>query len=372
MTTPSTVMEHRDRSLDVPARETQAPTNGKRRAAPKAAPAYAVGLDVGYAYVKWLAQDGTRQMLPTAVAPMDLDTGQRGALRASDHLVQIDGTAYLVGQGAIWSGRRLTDHLRWDTWWHSIPYRAVLAALAERVPPGAIVVTGVPLSIPLAPAISEPIERILKQTLKARQVVVTQQGLAAAVALNLLDEAAQLALIDVGGRTTEFVTIRHGQVHTARSAGLRAGVCELYETVAAKYREQWHWDVDSYAIEQAVRGALPLARMGHDPAAAQRDLHEQVRLAAKPLADRLLAKCRDLWHDGLWLDRVILCGGGADLVAETLRLWRSDLVLADDRQWLNARGYLRLAAELLDAREPAPGAAEGTGDDPAGKESGAR
>ncbi len=341
-------------------RETASPTpNGRRRHAAKAAVSFAAGLDVGYAYVKWIGQDGTRHIIPTAVAPVDLDTGPRGPLRAGDHLVTIDDTAYLVGQGAIWSGRRLADHLRWDTWWQSIPYRAALAALAERVPPGAIIVTGIPLSLPLTAAMSAPIERLLKQTLKAKQVVVTQQGLAAGLALDLLDEDAQIGLLDIGGRTTEFVTIRHGHIQTARCAGLRAGVCEIYETVAAQCRADWGWDADGYLIEQALRGALALPRLRADAATLTRELQERVRAAAKPIGERLVAKCRDLWHDGQWLDRVILCGGGADLFAETLRHWRQDLTLAEDRQWLNARGYLKLARDLAEPHDSTPSDAAG-------------
>ncbi|WP_447859678.1 ParM/StbA family protein [Nitrospira calida] len=350
-----------DEHLSVSETAVQRPAKPRaRRPAAKSSAAYAAGLDVGYAYVKWLAADGTRELLPTAVAPLDLDGGPAGRTRPGDTVITLDGTAYLVGHGAIWSGRRLSDHLRWDTWWQSIPYRAVLLALAERVPPGAVLVTGVPLSVPLTPALSEPIERVLKQTLKARQVLVTQQGAAAAVALDLLDQDSQIGLIDIGGRTTEFVTIRYGRIHTARCTGLRLGVCALYDTLAADCHARWNWEVDGYVIEQLLRGALPAVRLGPDQATVIRDLQDRLRVAAAPLADQLLATCRSLWQDGRWLDQVILCGGGAELFAEPLRRWRGDLVLAEDRQWLNVRGYLRLASDLVPASGADP-AANGEG-----------
>lgn len=343
--TPSVVEPPHADAAPTPAR----PRPRAPRARPAPPAAYAAGLDVGYAYVKWLDQTGARLCLPTAVAPVDLDTTPTGTLRPGDFLARIDDAPYLVGQGAIWSGRRLTDHLRWDTWWQSIPYRAVLQALAAQVPPGGIIVTGVPLSVPLTTAITAPIERTLTAALRARQVLVTQQGAAAAVALDLFQADGQFAVIDIGGRTTELLTIRYGQIQTAQCAGLRLGVCEVYDRVAADCRAQWQWDVDGYVIEQAARGAITLPRTGQDPDATARDLADRLRSAAKPLGERLIAKCRDLWRDGQWLDRIVVCGGGADLFLDALRWWRPDCTPAEDRQWLNARGYLALAAGLAEA-----------------------
>lgn len=321
---------------------------GSRKHHPSNGVAYAAGLDIGYAYVKWVDQAGDKYALPTAVAPVDLDNGLRGQARQEDIVVTVDHAPYLVGYGAIWSGRRLSDHLRWDSWWHSITYRAILAALAKRVPPGGVIVTGIPWSLPLTSSLSEPIERLIRQTLRARKVVVTQQGSAAALSLDLLNEEAQIGLIDIGGRTSEFVTIVHGQISLARSGGIRAGVCELYESLAAECRTRWQWDIDGYVIEHVLRGAMTVPRLSSDKDGLLQELRERLRTLAKPVAERLVGKCRDLWHDGHWLDRVVVCGGGASMFLEAIQGWRRDVVVPPDGQWLNARGYAALAKAIAD------------------------
>lgn len=315
-----------------------------------AAPAYAAGLDVGYAAVKWLASDGTRHWIPTAVAPLDLDPLPRTP-QADDRLVRVDGASYLVGAGALWSSRCLTDHLRWDTWWQSIPYRAMLAALADRIPPNGLIVTGVPLSLPLTVAISTPIEQLLTEMLGARQVIVTQQGLAAALALDLLGKPGHAALIDIGGRTTECVTVRHGQVHAATCRGLRLGVCELYDALAEDYRRQWGWDLDGALLDAVLRGDASLPGLyAEDPTWLQ-TVRTRLAALAQPLGERLLAVCRELWGDGRWLDQVIVCGGGASVFLESIQHWRRDARVPEQSPWLNAQGYLRIAQEAI--AEPA-------------------
>ncbi len=79
MTTPTTPSAEPDLSAAVTPPTRPAKPRSRRPAA-KPSAAYAAGLDVGYAYVKWLAADGTRELLPTAVAPLDLDGSPPGQL----------------------------------------------------------------------------------------------------------------------------------------------------------------------------------------------------------------------------------------------------------------------------------------------------
>ncbi len=332
-----------------------------------ATPSLAVGLDVGYATLKVVTSQGQRWLVPTAVAPVDLDDASLIWGRASTNgsspasatafpaaVTLADGTRYVLGTAAIWSGRRLRDHLHWDQWWQSIPYQALLEALAAVLPPRAVVVTGLPLHLALVEAARTAVAALLQRRLRAQTVSLVPQGIAAALALDVLTSQDQLAVIDIGGRTTECVTIVHGQIQLARSAGVRAGVMSGYEAVAAAYRSQGAWDLDAYVVEQAVRGECPVHRVATGLTAPA--LLDQVREALKPVAAQILAKCRELWGDGRRLDRVLLCGGGATLLAGALADWRPDVAVVPDALWLNAQGYLRVAQTLLAAATPAPAA----------------
>ncbi|WP_447973927.1 ParM/StbA family protein [Nitrospira sp. Kam-Ns4a] len=333
----------------------------------RTAPSLAVGLDVGYAYLKVLTSRGERWLLPTAVAPVDLDdalwTGPSAVpAPAGDPPASFptrvrlpDGAAYVLGDAAIWSGRRLLDHLRWDQWWQSIPYQALLRAVAAVLPPRAVVVTGLPLHLALADSARAAVAACLTSLLRAQTVSFVPQGIAAALALEALQSQEQVAVLDIGGRTTEFVTIVHGQIQVSRSTGMRLGVGPIYEAVAAQYRACGEGELDAYVVEQAARGDCPLHRVL--PGLTQTALLEHLRVAAKATIGTILAKCRELWGDGRRLDRVILCGGGAALLAPWLTEWRADLQVAPDALWLNAQGYLRVAQTLLAAATPPASAA---------------
>jgi plasmid segregation protein ParM len=321
-----------------------------------------VGLDIGYSHIKVVTSRGTQVVMPTAVAPADGDDwvvgdDQHGAALA-DVVVLPDGGRYLVGQTAIWSGRRCRDHLQWDTWWHSIPYRVMLHALRAHVPSGSTVVTGVPLHVAIDGA-REPITRLLKQVLRASRVYVMPQGVAAAAALGLSQTQDHTALIDIGGRTTELVALFEGRLLLSRSSGVRLGVLSVYETAAAQLQARYGIDVDSYLVEAAARGATVIRRQG-EPLPVD-EIQMFIQQAAKPLADQLLARIAIQWPDRHQFSRVILCGGGSLLVAERFREWRRDLIIPPDPYWLNARGYLMIGQHLVERSRPARAAASAQG-----------
>jgi hypothetical protein len=174
-----------------------------------AVPTLAVGLDVGYAAVKVMTSQGDRWLLPTAVAPVDLDvlelpSGNGAAPSAATQTVPStvtlpDGSRYLLGTAAIWSGRRLKDHLTWDQWWQSIPYQVLLQALRVVIPPRAVIVTGLPLHLASLADVRQHLAQVCQQVLSAAQVVVLPQGVAAAFALGLDRSPQHVAIIDIGG-----------------------------------------------------------------------------------------------------------------------------------------------------------------------------
>jgi len=316
-----------------------------------------VGLDIGYSHIKLVTSRETQVVMPTAVAPADGDdwvVGQEPDGAALTDVVTLpEGGRYLVGQAAIWSGRRCRDHLQWDTWWHSIPYRVLLHAMRAHVPPGSTVVTGVPLHLAID-AVREPIVRLLKQILRASRVYVMPQGVAAAAALGLSQTQDHTALIDLGGRTTELVALFEGRLMLSRSGGVRLGILSVYETAAAQLQARYGIDVDSYLVEAAARGAAVIRRQG-EPLPAE-EIQTFIQQAAKPLADQLLARVAIQWPDRHQFGRVILCGGGSLLVAERFREWRRDLIVPPDPYWLNARGYLLIGRHLVERSRPTRGA----------------
>jgi hypothetical protein len=338
-------------------------------------PTVAVGLDVGYAMLKVTTNRGDRWLVPTAVAPVDLDlidlappadgTAEAAAGAPFPHTVTLpDGSRYLLGTSAMWSGRRLRDHLVWDQWWQSIPYRVLLQALRTVLPPKPLVVTGLPLHLASLAETRAELAHTCQRLLGAQQVAVLPQGVAAAMALGLHAGTEHLAVIDIGGRTTECVTLTGGHVHMARSMGLRVGVLAAYERVAERYRQRDGWDVDAYLIDQALRGDYPLTRIC--PGLTLEALKRQLQEALAPLAERIRAACQTLWGDGGQLDRVIVCGGGGALLLDQLTAWRTGLLLAPDAVWLNAQGYLQAAQTVLAAKSQSMGNRTGIGAPAAG------
>jgi len=145
-----------------------------------------------------------------------------------------------------------------------------------------------------------------------------------------------VAVIDIGGRTTDFVVVADQALRHDSSGSLRCGLLDLKRQVAAAIRAKFDLEeLSERATEYAVRtGSVGLFGKTHDVAA-------QVRDARHVIVERLHAETQRQLGHGAELERILFVGGGAVALAEDIRDWFPNQTIAPHPTFANARGMLK-------------------------------
>ena len=145
-----------------------------------------------------------------------------------------------------------------------------------------------------------------------------------------------VAVIDIGGRTTDFVVVADQAVRHDSSGSLRCGLLDLKRHVASAIRAKFDLEeLSERAADDAVRsGSVRLFGKTHDVA-------ELVRHARRELVERLHAETQRQLGRGAELERILFVGGGAVALAEDIRDWFPNQTLAPHPAFANARGMLK-------------------------------
>ena len=175
-------------------------------------------------------------------------------------------------------------------------------------------------------------------------VIVEREGKA------LLDEkqlSVPVAIVDIGGRTTDYVVVKDQGILHASSGSLQCGMLDVKQIVANGIQERF--DLESLG-EQLIAHAVEhkivrLQGKDHDVAAL-------VEAAKREVVERIHAETRRQLGLGLELDRVLFVGGGTVALAEDIANWFPHQAIAEHPAFANARGmlkYLRYVCEASDA-----------------------
>lgn len=145
-----------------------------------------------------------------------------------------------------------------------------------------------------------------------------------------------VAVIDIGGRTTDFVVVADQAVRHDSSGSLRCGLLDLKRQVASAIRAKFDLEeLSERATEDAVRtDSVRLFGKPHDVA-------ELVRDARREIVQRLHAETQRQLGRGAELERILFVGGGAVALAEDIRDWFPNQTIAPHPAFANARGMLK-------------------------------
>ena len=315
-------------------------------------PSMLIGLDIGYGYTKFVSHDHQRMILPSLVAPADMHTFSLG-LGDNGHTVTVDGADYVVGEGAVSRGFRFSEE--YDGWWTSVRYKALIQYLKQFIPPHSHVCSGLPLHVFNAVKAHEQVQDVIRHGLRASRVTLMPQGVGAFCAATTMDESLKLGrvgIVDIGGRTTELVTLCDGNFLAHQSKGLVLGVSTLFQKAAVQLTTHTERTIDAYEFDWAFRQTKPIMIKGEP--VSQEILTRVVQPLIAPFLDELFRDMTTLWGTGApGLDRLVFCGGGAALLQEQLSAFRSHYTVMPDSQFANALGYLTYARWTTPQAEPA-------------------
>jgi plasmid segregation protein ParM len=175
-------------------------------------------------------------------------------------------------------------------------------------------------------------------------VIVEKEGRA------VLDDkhvAVPIAIVDIGGRTTDYVVVKDQGILHASSGSLQCGMLDVKQSVENGIQERFDQEtlseqIVSHAVEH---GVVRLHGKEYGVGAL-------VDAAKQEVVERLHAETRRHLGLGVELDRVLFVGGGTVALAEYIANWFPHQAIAEHPAFANARGmlkYLRYVCEASDA-----------------------
>lgn len=332
-------------------------------------------VDVGFGYVKGLADHGGRFRCPAVLAPDEgddaLDTLWGEGVGPERVRVDRDGQSatWLVGSSAL-SAPGATRPWAADAT-HRVGYDVLVAtALAAMAPSGAEAVSvdlvlGVPLGLfgaqqeALSAAFHgrrwtvtrgrhRPIALHVQTMLVAPQAAGAYyaEALTPAGAVRdarLLRQAA--GVVDVGFRTTDYFLMAwdDNHLHPVRglSGSLDSGYVDVLEAVRRRAGQVTGQMVDPMQVEAALRQG-PGCLYAADRTV---DLRSWAQEAGRAAGQRVADQIRLVWGQHLLtMGTVLLAGGGATALKEPLLALHPGARLVEDPMFANARGFLGLQA----------------------------
>jgi len=145
-----------------------------------------------------------------------------------------------------------------------------------------------------------------------------------------------IAIVDIGGRTTDCVVVKdQGVIHTS-SGSLQGGMLDVKQSVADGIQERFDLEsVGEQLVSHAVdHGVVRLHGKNHDVA-------DLVDAAKRELVERLYAETRRQFGLGVEMDRVLLVGGGTVALVEHSADWFPNQAIAEHPAFDKARGMLK-------------------------------
>ena len=156
-----------------------------------------------------------------------------------------------------------------------------------------------------------------------------------------------IAVIDIGGRTTDTVVVRDQGILHQSSGSSAFGLLDVKQALADSLQERFDLEqVADRLLTHAVQHKV-VRLFGRD-----HDVNMEVSAAKQELVERLYAETRRQLGRAIELDTVLFVGGGAVALADHITDWFPNQLIADEPAFGNARGmlkYLQFVCERADA-----------------------
>lgn len=324
-----------------------------------------VGLDVGRSSVKivatWGKQFSERKeiLFPSSVVPAFRLTDEMEIARADKETVTVDSKQYFFGDTAMLQGQDdLSAGLRED-WVFSAHHKALfLGGLKKLTDAGvpnidtALVVVGLPASLYAAQKTKLAVEltqlaprcevKILPQSMGPyHQMMFTPEGFEAN---GVNPDKDSWAVVEIGQYTTDYAMLINGRpIENAYGScdGMRIAAEQLVRTL----QERKSLTLELPEATETLR-TKSIRNFG-----SLIDVTEEVKASTVPLASQIVNKSNQLLGNKVReLTGVLVAGGGAELIYETLLQAWPHAKLTDNPRFAVADGFNRYAAAFNNYR----------------------
>lgn len=340
-----------------------------------------VAVDLGYGFVKAISSSGKRALFPSLAGkgferPMtDLFGRQEEGL--ANMQVEYEGEQYFLGELAkeSRSASRIFERERFSHVYTHLLLHAAVQAVTDPATTAVKLATGLPLDFyqaqakafqqsitgrELALAWQSGLFAGRSRAVQIEEALVFPQGAAAVFSAllthegsfaypGLMKEGALIALIDIGFRTTDYVTVelQAGGAFTpvARLSGtVEEGIVNMHRDLRQAFKEQSGGaDLTEFFIGRLLKDG-EISYKGK-----RLDFSDTIDRSKQSIASNITDRLKGVWAEEADLfEGIFLAGGGGSLVESRLQpSFDHRLILIQESQFANAIGYLRLGKALF-------------------------
>lgn len=147
-----------------------------------------------------------------------------------------------------------------------------------------------------------------------------------------------LVIIDIGGRTTDFVVVEDGGVDHAKSGSVEIGGHILRDEMHARLAEQFNLDPMRSIKESRIREAIESGffRTGGE----RHPVHQILAEERNHLASRIHEATQTRIGKALEYDSILVIGGGVNELRSSISEWFPRAVIPKNPGFVNAEGML--------------------------------
>lgn len=332
-----------------------------------------ISVDVGYGYVKAIADNNKRVIFPTLIGN-GIDSNFGKVFREENNIknihVDYNGESFFVGDMALDSKNqsRIFEQKRYDDDKFKLILNVAIQLLTEGKATNVNLTTGLPLSFyssqrkevreslkGLQPTVTWKSGTLAGQSLAVNinEVIVFPQGAAAinSALSNDKDEFKYpdlmlpgnlIGLIDIGYRTTDFVVIEVKNNNALYPKELLSstidniGVHSLMQDIRAKFKQEADGaDLSEYHLSRLLQRGF-LKHLGK-----KIDFTDFIEERKQNLASNIAESLKSNWaEESNFFDTIFLAGGGGMLFEKSLQKhFQHNLILIEENQFANSIGY---------------------------------
>ncbi len=323
-----------------------------------------LGVDIGYGFVK--GYNGETEVVFPSVVGIGRDISYMSQLTTYksplDTLsITYNGKKYFIGNYAIRQSAipsRSLDIKKPEDLNTLLLFLTVLGLYSRESQQEFSVVTGLPTNYVLS--YEEQLKNILsgdhyltirikgnseEKYMTTREIKIVPQPFGTLFNL-VLDSNGQIAdhdmsrkivgIADIGFKTADFVVSDSLEFVDRLSSSSTNGMVSAYDIIASMIRSRYKIDKKDYELDHIVKNkTIRIAGVDHD-------ISDIVSEAYYNLASKIKTELDSLW-DYRELDTIILTGGGGEALSEFLIPKFNNMMLVQDAQFANVKGFWKLA-----------------------------
>lgn len=151
---------------------------------------------------------------------------------------------------------------------------------------------------------------------------------------------SRIAIVDIGGRTTDIALIDCGELDMEKSTTIEQGMLSIKQQLSEQIHAKFNAQVNMGALNKAIEsGKVKL--FGDDV-----DVSDLIRQAKQTTLSRIEAETKRLLNNASDIDQVVFVGGTAAAASDLIDGWFRNQIIGDDPAFANARGACK-NAELM-------------------------